>query len=352
MSINEATDVLPPEAAAPARDPFRWLMLHVPGVALTATIAIAATFLHRVPGFGGLSPLILSILLGMALHNIIGAPAVAKPGITFSLRRVLRAAIVLLGLQLTLFQIASVGVTGIGGTVITLAATFFFTLWVGRRLGIERQLTTLIAAGTSICGASAVVATNAVVDGGDEDVAYAIATVTVFGSISMVLFPFLNGFIHLDPQGFGLWTGSSIHEVAQVVAAAFQDGTVAGQFGTIVKLTRVLMLAPVVLIVAYVWSRGGNSKDDGAPRNKIAVPWFAFGFLGMVVLNSFLPAMPAIHANAVAITIFMLAMALAAMGLETDIAKLKAKGFRPLALGASAWVFITCFGLAMTFLAV
>ncbi|MFZ3034461.1 MAG: YeiH family protein [Parvibaculum sp.] len=352
MSIDEAVEAIPAKPAGPAEGPVGWLVHHFPGVSLTVLIAIAATYLHRVPGFGGLSPLILSILLGMGLHNIIGAPAFAKPGIAFSLRRVLRAAIVLLGLQLTLLQIGSVGVAGVIGTVITLAATFLFTLWAGRRLGVERQLTTLIAAGTSICGASAVVATNAVVDGGDEDVAYAIATVTVFGSLSMVLFPFLNGFIHLGPQAYGLWTGSSIHEVAQVVAAAFQDGAAAGHFGTIVKLTRVLMLAPVVLIVAYVWARGSETKGEGDKRSKITVPWFAFGFLGMVVLNSFLPPMTTMHSTAAGVTTFMLAMALAAMGLETDIAKLKAKGLRPLALGASAWVFITCFGLAMASLAI
>lgn len=352
MSIDEAVETIPEKAAGPAEGPIGWVVHHAPGVALTAAIAVAGTYLHRVPGFGGLSSLILSILIGMALHNIIGAPAISKPGIAFSLRRVLRTAIVLLGLQLTLLQISSVGVTGVVGTVATLGATFLFTLWAGKRLGIERELTTLIAAGTSICGASAVVATNAVVDGGDEDVAYAIATVTVFGSLSMVLFPFLNGFIHLNPQAFGLWTGSSIHEVAQVVAAAFQDGTTAGHFGTIVKLTRVLMLAPVVLIVAYVWARRSETKAEGTKRSKITVPWFAFGFLGMVVLNSFLPPMPELHGTAASVTTFMLAMALAAMGLETDIAKLKAKGLRPLALGASAWVFITCFGLAMASLAI
>ena len=351
MSIDEAVEASPATSAS-AAGPVAGIMHLFPGVALTALIAIAATYLHRVPGFGGLSPLILSILLGMGLHNIIGAPAFAKPGIAFSLRRVLRAAIVLLGLQLTLLQIGSVGVEGVVGTVVTLAATFFFTLWAGRRLGIERQLTTLIAAGTSICGASAVVATNAVVDGDDEDVAYAIATVTVFGSLSMMLFPFLNGFLHLAPQAYGLWTGASIHEVAQVVAAAFQDGTAAGHFGTIVKLTRVLMLAPVVLIVAFVWARRREAKEQGTARGKIMVPWFAFGFLGMVVLNSFLPPMTTMHSTAAAITTFMLAMALAAMGLETDIVKLKAKGLRPLALGASAWIFITCFGLAMTSLAI
>lgn len=317
----------------------------VPGLSLTALIAVVSIALHRFPGFGELSPLILSILIGMGFHNFIGTPLRAKAGVTFALLRVLRAAIVLLGFQLTLSQIASVGVAGLLGTVATLAATFAFTLWAGRRLGIERQLTTLIAAGSSICGASAVVASNAVVDGGDEDVAYAIATVTVFGSLSMMLFPLLNGVLHLSPQAYGFWAGASIHEAAQVVGAAFQDGEAAGHFGTIVKLTRVLTLAPVVLILAFVWARTGKS-DGGQARGRITVPWFAFGFLAVVVLNSFLPPLETLHDDSASLTTFLLAMALAAMGLETDVVKLKAKGLRPLLLGASSWIFITCFGLA------
>lgn len=335
-------------AAGHARHRSGWIAHTAPGILLTALIAASSIELHRLPGFGGLSPLILSILLGMALHNLIGTPARARAGVAFSLRRVLRAAIVLLGLQLTVNQISSVGLAGLLATVLTLAATFLFTLWAGRRLGVERQLTALIAAGTSICGASAVVAANAVIDGGDEDVAYAVATVTVFGSLSMILFPLFNTALHLAPDAYGLWAGASIHEIAQVVAAAFQDGESAGHFGTIVKLTRVLMLAPVVLLLAFFWDRRAGK---GASRRKGTMPWFALGFLLMVGVNSLLPVSTELRAHAADITTFLLAMALAAMGLETDIRKLKAKGLRPLALGASAWIFITGFGLAMAMLA-
>ena len=341
MSASEIEAVA---TEAPKHGHNSWPARTLPGVLLTAVIAVTATVLHRMPGFGSLSSLILSILLGMAFHNLIGTPRRAKAGVTFSLRRILRAAIVLLGLQLTVTQIGTVGLAGVAGTVTTLGATFLFTLWAGRRLGVERALSTLIATGTSICGASAVVAANAVVDGGDEDVAYAIATVTVFGSLSMVVFPALDSVLHLAPHVYGLWSGASIHEIAQVVAAAFQEGADAGRFATIVKLTRVLMLAPVVLILAYFWDRG---RGNSAGRRKGTTPWFAFGFLLMVGFNSAVPLSDGLRGHVAEITTFMLAMALAAMGLETDIRKLKAKGLRPLALGASAWVFITCFGLAM-----
>ncbi len=128
-------------------------------------------------------------------------------------------------------------------------ATFAFTIWTGKWLGVAPKLAQLIAAGTSICGASAVIATNTVTSADDEDVAYSVACVTVFGSVAMFSYPLLRGLVHLDPQSFGLWAGASIHEIAQVVAAAFQDGQKAGEFGTIAKLSRVMLLAPMVIAI-------------------------------------------------------------------------------------------------------
>ena len=176
------------------------------------------------PGMTTFSPMILAILLGTAFHNLVGTPAIARPGVTFSLRRLLRIGIILLGLQLTITQVIEVGGRGIGIIAATLVATFAFTVWMGKVLGVDRKLAQLIAAGTSICGASAVIATNTVTNAHDEDVAYAVACVTVFGSVAMFTYPLLPGLLHLDPHAFGLWSGASIHEIAQVVAAAFQDG--------------------------------------------------------------------------------------------------------------------------------
>ena len=200
----------------------------IPGLALAGTIALIAKLLHSVPGISTFSPMILAIAIGIAVRNLVGTPAVAGPGIAFSMRRLLRAAIVLLGLQITLIQLAAVGAKGLFIVAATLVATFAFTLAAGRALGVDRKLTELIAAGTSICGASAVVATNSVTDGSDEDVAYAIACVTIFGSIAMFVYPLLPHLLHLDGETYGLWSGASIHEIAQVAAASFQNGQRAG----------------------------------------------------------------------------------------------------------------------------
>jgi uncharacterized integral membrane protein (TIGR00698 family) len=316
-----------------------------PGLALTTLIAALAYAVRRIPGADTFSPMIIAILLGILFHNVVGTPVRAKAGVVFSLRRILRLAIILLGLQLTASQVVAVGGTGIAIIVVTLAATFTLTKAMGRVLGVDRKLAELIAAGTSICGASAVIATNTVTRGSDEDVAYAVACVTVFGTLSMFLYPTLGTLLHLDMHHYGLWAGSSIHEIAQVVGAAFQHGHEAGEFGTIAKLSRVMLLAPLVMTLGIVAARsgGGGAKAEG----KAPMPWFVLGFIAMIGLNS-LDIVPAEAAHAVTpVTTFLLTMALAAMGLETDIRKLKAKGARPLALGALSWLFISAFSLAL-----
>lgn len=318
------------------------------GLSLTSGIAITALILREIPGVSNFSPMILAILLGMIFHNTIGTPLAARPGVIFSLRRILRFAIVLLGLQLTTAQLAEVGWTGTAIIAATLAATFAFTKWIGRLIGVDEKLAELIAAGTSICGASAVIATNTVTGGREEDVAYAVACVTVFGSLAMFLYPLLPALLHLEPRAYGLWAGASIHEIAQVVAATFQDGQVAGEFGTIAKLSRVMMLAPLVVGLGIIAAKGrtdGANDREGKPGP--SMPWFVLGFIALILINSIFPIGASLKSCAMQLTSFMLAMALAAMGLETDIRKLKAKGFRPLLLSAAAWLFIGAFALLL-----
>jgi uncharacterized integral membrane protein (TIGR00698 family) len=318
---------------------------HLPGMALAGGIATVAFVARNIHGMAVFSPMILAIVIGMAFHNIVGTPSLARPGIAFSLRRLLRAAIVLLGFQLTASQITSVGPRGLLIVALSLTATFAFTVWTGRALGVGRKLTELIAAGTSICGASAIIATNTVTEAHDEDVAYAIACVTIFGSIAMFAYPLLPGLLHLDSQAYGLWSGASIHEIAQAVAASFQNGQRAGEIGTMVKLARVMLLAPVVFALSMksrIAAVGASGKTVKPP-----VPWFVIGFVTLVGFNSLI-AIPADARRAiVALTTFLLTVALAAMGLETDISKLYAKGIRPAVLGALAFLFIATFSFTL-----
>lgn len=322
-----------------------------PGLFVTFTIASAAFEPRNLSGITILSPLIIAIFLGMAFHNTVGTPDRFKPGVVFGMRRILRFAIVLLGLQLSLGQVITVGIMGLAIIVATLAGTFVFTVWLGRRLGIDDKLAQLIAAGTSICGASAVIATNTVTRASDEDVAYAVASVTVFGSASILLYPALAGLLQLTPHAFGLWAGASIHEIAQVVAAAFQNGADAGNFGTIAKLSRVMLLAPMIFVLSYYSAKqrktidGDHGKRAMAPA--VPAPWFVLGFVAMMLFNSLDLIPQSGKAYLIQATTFLLAVALAAMGLQTDIRKLRAKGWKPLLVGARSWLFISAFSLVL-----
>ncbi|MEO6840317.1 MAG: YeiH family protein [Bradyrhizobium sp.] len=320
-----------------------------PGLLLASMTAGAAYALRQLPGMATFSPMILAIVIGIAFHNLVGTPAWARQGVTFSMRRLLRIAIILLGLQLTIAQVIEVGGRGIGIIAATLVTTFAFTVWMGKLLGVDRRLAQLIAAGTSICGASAVIATNTVTNAPDEDVAYAVACVTVFGSVAMFAYPLLPGLLQLDPHAFGLWSGASIHEIAQVVAASFQDGQKAGEFGTIAKLSRVMLLAPMVIALGLIASRGGSNANRGADAGSARppMPWFVLGFVALVGVNSAVNIPAEAKVWIAVATTFLLSVALAAMGLETDIRKLTAKGFRPALLGALAFLFIASFSLGL-----
>ena len=204
VSAEPAATRLGPDRSKTRVKGFYGLLLDIlPGLVLTAGVAIIAFAARVIPGIATLSPMILAIIIGMAFHNFVGTPGWAKAGVTFSLRRVLRLAIMMLGMQLTISQVVEVGGRGLLLIAATLVATFVATLWVGHLLGVERKLTQLIAAGTSICGASAVIATNTVTNAHDEDVAYAVACVTVFGSIAMFTYPMLPGLLHLRAQAGG-----------------------------------------------------------------------------------------------------------------------------------------------------
>jgi uncharacterized integral membrane protein (TIGR00698 family) len=314
------------------------------GVLLTIAIAAAAFALRFLPGIASFSPMVLAVLIGVTIRNTIGLPKGTQAGITFSVRRILRFAIVLLGMQLTVEQVIALGASGAIVIVASLAATFLFTAWFATLIGVERKLAYLIGAGTAVCGASAVVATNAVTAAADEDVSYAVASVTVFGTLAMFAYPPLATAIALGPHDYGLWAGASIHEIAQVVAAAFQHGQYAGEFATLAKLSRVILLAPLVLSLGY-FSR--TAAEPGGGNARPPIPWFVVAFIGVIGLNSLISPPAEVRSWCMIVTAFLLSVALAAMGLETEVSKLRQKGFRPFLLAAAASVFVSCFSLLL-----
>lgn len=314
----------------------------VPGLLLVAAVTAAAYGLRMVPGVSHLSPMISAIFVGILVANVVRVPAKAGPGIALAGKRLLRVAVALLGLQLTFGQVADLGASGIAGAAVALGVTFLFTVWMGRVLGVSRSLSLLLAGGTSICGASAIAAVNAVAGGDDEDVSYAVACITLFGTAAMFLYPLLMTGFGLDPVDYGLWIGFSVHEVAQVVGAGFQGGAEAGQTAVVAKLARVIMLAPLVVMLAALLARSAGS----AARPQM-MPVFVLGFIVLTGLNSAGLVPEAIKTPLVAATPVLLTASLAALGLGTSFARLRDRGVRPLLLAALASLFIAALSLLL-----
>ena len=321
-----------------------------PGLALTALIALVAFAANRLPGVELFNPMVLALGIGIAWRNLAGVSPRFIEGMAFAQKAVLRFAIALLGLQVTAGDILTIGLAGIAIVVFSLAATFAVTLWLGARMGVDRKLAELLAAGTSICGASAIVAANAVTRARDEDVAYAVACITLCGTAAIFLFPVLSPLLGLSEREYGFWAGASIHEIAQVIAAAYQGGDAAGAHATIVKLTRVLMLGPLILALGYAIRRRRDALP-GQERAPVHFPWFIAGFLVLAGVNSFdlIPA-PAIGALKTTTT-FLLSIALSAFGLGVAFALVRAAGSRPFVLCAASSVFIAALSLALIELA-
>jgi len=291
----------------------------------------------RVPTF---PVLLVMIVLGVVARTARVVPAAIEPGLTWTARHVLRAGVVLLGLQLAVRDVLGLGLADLGVLLVTVAATFAVTLGVGRRMRVGRALTLLVATGFSICGAAAVAAMSPVADADDEDVATAVALVTLYGSLAIVAIPSLAGALGLDDRTAGLWAGMSVHEVAQVVAAAGAISAVSLQVAVVAKLARVTLLAPLVAAVGLLRHRAGAVRDAAAPptRRPPAVPAFVLGFLVAVVVRSTGVVPATVLTVAHQLSTMALGAAMFALGTQVHVARLVRTGGRAVGLGAVATV--------------
>ena len=324
-------------AAKPTSDGlFAQLTQLMPGVLLTVLVAALAYWLSRALTTVAISPLIVALVMGGCARNLLGVPAYAASGIKGTTRRALRAGIVLLGLQLSIGQVVSMGGTSALIVAAALAATFLMTVWLGTQLGVDSRLAKLIAAGTSICGASAVVATNTVAQAAEEDVAYAVAAVSVFGTMAVLLYPLAGQLLHMSTETYGLWVGASIHEIGQVAAAA-DAWQPSSDLAMVAKLSRVALLAPLVLLMATL---ARAPRATGSNVLRLELPWFLLGFVAMMFIGSVDVVSLEQKRWAAQATTALLSLALAGLGLELDIRKLRTRGWRPLLLGALSSAFI------------
>lgn len=324
------------------------------GLLLCGVLAGGASLLGEtaVAQHAGLGALTLAIIVGMVVGNlpVIKLRAGLAPGIGFARAELLRVGIVLYGFRLTLHDVATVGARGVLSDVLVLSSTFLLALWIGIRwLQMDRKIVMLIGAGSSICGAAAVMATDGVVRGKAEQVSVAVSSVVVFGSVAMVLYPLLFRF-NLDGQWlstsakpFGVYLGSTVHEVAQVVAAGRSIGPEVANVAVITKMVRVMMLAPFLMMLPWLMP----IRQDHAAKQPVTVPWFAFLFIGMVLVNS-LQCLPVALVNVLVQTdTALLAAAMVGLGLTTHMSAVREAGPKPLFLAFVLLVWLVVAGAAV-----
>jgi uncharacterized integral membrane protein (TIGR00698 family) len=332
------------------------------GILFVALFAGAVTRIASLPAIAGLglSPLIVGIVAGAIYGNALrdGMPDSWAAGVNFSARKLLRIAVAFFGLRVSLQEIAQVGLPGLAESLLIVVSTLAIGTWAGVKLmKLDRDTALLTAAGSAICGAAAVLAFESTLQSKPHKSAMAVGSVVLFGTLSMFLYPVLQhaGWLHLDTLGAGLFFGGTIHEVAQVVGAASNVSPEATHIATIVKMTRVMLLVPVLLAVG-MWInrpvRGAATQAEGEARpgkpRKLAVPWFALGFLACVGVNS-LHVLPHAATHTLnALDTFALTMAMTALGIETRIAQIREAGPRALTTGLILYVWLFFGGLGIT----
>jgi uncharacterized integral membrane protein (TIGR00698 family) len=310
------------------------MMRPAPGLALAGAGVAVSLGAHR--ALPDLPPLVLCVALGVALANLARVPAVAAPGLTVAAGPVLKLGVVLLGLDLVFPDILSLGVRALAVVVAVVAITFSGARWAGRRLGISDDLSLLVATGFSICGVSAIAAANGVIDADEDEVAFSVALVTLCGTLAIVTLPPLRGPLGLDDEQFGAWVGASVHDVAQVVATSSTAGSVALATAIVVKLTRVMLLAPLIAGIALRRRRVGTTAGARPPL----VPPFIVAFVAMVAVASIgvIPDRTLVRIDD--LRTVLLGMALFALGTRVNVKRLRQIGARPLALGLGSWLLI------------
>ena len=323
------------------------------GIVLMALFSFTAFYLAGLPFIKALSlsPLIVGILLGMVYANTLRnhLPESWNPGIAFTGKKILRGSIIFYGFRLTFQNVVEVGLAAVVIDCIIVISVILIGIMLGKLLKLDKNLTILTSSGSAICGAAAVLGTeSALKDSKPHQTAVAVTTVVIFGTIAMFLYPALYraGIFQMTPEEMGLYTGATVHEVAHVVGAgnAMNDPVIANT-SIIVKMTRVILLVPFLLIVSMLMNKG---TDSSGKKNKIAVPWFAFGFLAVIAFNS-LNLLPAEVIKVINLFVdFGLTMAMTALGVESNFEKFKKAGPKPFLLAFILFMWLIFGGYFIT----
>ena len=317
-----------------------------PGLGFAAVLATISYAGAMVPGLKIMGPLTLALVVGIAARALVGMPASLVEGTRFSARSVLRAGIVLMGARLDFGLVARVGPRVLLLDLTIIAAGIAGIAWIARRFGVPRQLATLLAVGTSVCGASAVVAAGSVTKSKEDDVTLAVALCGVLGTAGVLFYVLAGPLLALTATQLAVLSGSTLHEVAQVMAAAFTWGPASGDLGTLVKLTRVVLLAPALVVLGFV-SRGENAGRWRWSWRNPPVPWFVVGFLAVGIASS-VGLVPA-HLKALlsSASVFLMVVAMAAMGLGTQLEMIRGAGMKVVYAGLAGFAALAALSFTL-----
>ncbi len=328
-----------------------WIKNYSPGLLYVLLPASAAAFLgHLLPVIGG--P-VFGILLGIVLGATLGKPQPTVRGTLFASKYVLQWAVILMGCGISLGQVWKTGFDSLYVMLFTLLAAFVSAFVFAKRLGIPWRLNSLIGVGTAICGGSAIAAISPIIEAEDQEIAYAISTIFMFNIAAVFLFPAIGHLLQLSDHAFGLWAGTAINDTSSVVAAGYSYSHSAGDYATIVKLTRTTFIIPISLAFALlVGIRKKNRAESGAAQVSLQriFPWFIVWFIAAATLHSTGMLNAATVGLALAAGHFMIIMALSAIGLQANFRQMMKTGFKPLLLGLIIWCAVAVTGLAVQWL--
>lgn len=317
------------------------------GLVITLIIALAAKAFSLIPYLDIMGQLVIAILIGIVWRASAGVPAIAEEGIHFASKKLLRLGIILLGMRLNLMDIIHAGPKVFAIAVINITFTMIVVYALCRVFKVDKNLSVLTASGTAICGAAAVVAIASQIKSDEKETAVGAATVAILGTIFTLLFTLLYPVLGLTPSGYGIFSGATLHEIAHVIAAADPGGSGAVDIAVIVKLTRVALLVPVAILIGVFMSKGSPRQDSGSSRSSVQIPWFILGFLLVSGINS-LGIIPAQAASYIVLLAYMfIAMAMAGLGLNVDIAAFRKLGIRSFSAGLIGSVMLSVLGYVL-----
>lgn len=315
----------------------------LPGILLSVAIAFVACWIENLLPIHLIGGAVIAMFIGMIINYFLGDCKIFASGLKFTSKKILKFAIILLGLSLNVTTILQVGKMSLTVMIFTLATCFGGGYFIGKALGLNWKLSNLISAGTGICGGSAIAAIAPTIDAEDSDVAYAMSATFLFDMAMIVLFPIMGRAIGMSDTAFGIWAGTAVNDTSSVVATGYAFSEAAGDFATMVKLTRTLSIIPTVITFAFIQLRlkrkealqsgeGGNELKANFSIKKI-FPWFILGFLAMSIFASIFTIPAKIVLATKTTSKFLMVCALAAIGLNTSFASMKKSGIRPMLHG-------------------